>query len=528
MNFLPIAIRELQVTARKLMTYYWRSISAANAACITLAWLLVGFSGAVTASQAGTMTFQALSMLGYAMTAMASSLITCDCISEERREGTLGFLFLTDLKGYDIVVGKLARLAVPVYCLAAAFPALGFTMLLGGVELWQFAKIAVTLLNTLFFFSTLGLLISARVWNSQWAVSLASMGVLVFSAPMVAALLGLRVAGPGMPALIFTPAGAFLSALVTGASTVTTPSFWASLIVSNAMGWLFLILASGLVSRVVSGEKRTRPARAKLVSSANPALALFESQSSHRSWPFVMVLLSLVVLICVVGMWISAATWYDIPLFAIIVLTLHLVFKARVAQSACQSLPHRRQTGELEILLTTPLDGDTILLGSTTAIKHELLWPFFFVTAMDVLLLVLGWRKLGLWQGFAYGAVWLVEFVTFAVNLYTLTWFGLWAGMRTANSAKAMGRTIFCILFMPWTVVAVCAAGVGILTYGHFQPMMSVVTGFEFAAGWCACNLGFAGLAVCELRDKFRFLAASQTAPPKPFKLSWIPRWRKV
>jgi ABC-type spermidine/putrescine transport system permease subunit I len=65
MNFLPIAIRELQVTARRSMTYYWRSLSALNAACITLGCLLIGFSGALSASSAGEATFQVLSGVGY-------------------------------------------------------------------------------------------------------------------------------------------------------------------------------------------------------------------------------------------------------------------------------------------------------------------------------------------------------------------------------------------------------------------------------------------------------------------------------
>ena len=32
--------------------------------------------------------------------------MTADCLSEEKREGTLGLLFLTDLRGYDIVVSS--------------------------------------------------------------------------------------------------------------------------------------------------------------------------------------------------------------------------------------------------------------------------------------------------------------------------------------------------------------------------------------------------------------------------------------
>ncbi|HQU46125.1 MAG TPA: hypothetical protein PK867_25150, partial [Pirellulales bacterium] len=34
-------------------------------------------------------------------------MLTADCISSERREGTLGLLFLTDLRGHDVVLGKL-------------------------------------------------------------------------------------------------------------------------------------------------------------------------------------------------------------------------------------------------------------------------------------------------------------------------------------------------------------------------------------------------------------------------------------
>ena len=184
MNFLPIALRELQVTARRAMTYYWRSLSALNAACVTLGCLLVGFSGAVSASSAGEMTFQILSGIGYGVTAVTAALATSDCISEERRDGTLGFLFLTDLKGYDIVMGKLARLSAPVYCLIAAFPALGFTMLLGGVSLGDFAMIALSLVNTLFFFSALGMLISARSWDGRAALSASMLGAVIFSAPM--------------------------------------------------------------------------------------------------------------------------------------------------------------------------------------------------------------------------------------------------------------------------------------------------------------------------------------------------------
>jgi hypothetical protein len=221
----------------------------------------------------------------------------------------------------------------------------------------------------------------------------------------------------------------------------------------------------------------------------------------------------------------------------LVVLSLHWMMKYWTAHSACTSLPSRRQSGELEILLTTPLDGDAILLGSTTAIKKSLLWPFLFVTAVDGILLVMGWRKMGLWNGLGFAVVMAFEFIWFVGNLYSLTWVGLFMGMRTPNYAKALGRTLFCILFLPWTVVALSCAGMGIATMGSsFSPAMIFVTVLVFLGALMLCNLGYTGWAVSELRDQFRILASSQIILPKkaePLWKSWLGklrfwRWKKI
>jgi len=61
---------------------------------------------------------------------------TADCLSEEKREGTLGLLFLTDLKGYDVVLGKLAGTSLnALYSLLAVVPLLAVPLLLAAVAL---------------------------------------------------------------------------------------------------------------------------------------------------------------------------------------------------------------------------------------------------------------------------------------------------------------------------------------------------------------------------------------------------------
>jgi hypothetical protein len=529
MNFLPIANRELQVTARRAMTYYWRSLSALNAACITLGFLLVGFGGGMTASAAGELTFQILSGIGFGLAAGAGALITSDCISEERRNGTLAFLFLTDLRGYDIVLGKLARLSTPICCLTATFPALGFTMLLGGVSIGDFAKVSLTVLNALFFFSALGLLVSACSWNGRAAVSAAMAGVVIFAAPMMVAMLGLDLSGPKMALLLPTPGGAFLAALYSASIPVSKPNFFWSLAVSHALGWLFIAAASRMVVRNFAREAPQPAMQSRSVGDANPATALYARSMEQVLCRPVLLLALLVVMITVSAMLISPAGWYDIPTFLCIVLGMHLILKYWAAHSACRSLPLRRQSGELEILLTTPLDGDAILLGSTTAIKRQLFWPFLFVVAADGVLLILGWRKLGLWDGFGFAGLMLFEFLWFVGNLYTLTWFGLFMGMKYSSHAKALGRTLFYVLFLPWSVVAIAAAIVGVATMGtNLSPAIGVVTVVEFVVALVACNLGFSGWAVSELRDRFRLLAANQPPPPERFAPPWKPMLEKL
>jgi ABC-type Na+ efflux pump permease subunit len=64
-------------------------------------------------------------------------MMTADCISRERREGTLGLLFLTPLTTFDVILGKAAIHAIRAWTLfLAAVPMLALPLFLGGVT-WQ-------------------------------------------------------------------------------------------------------------------------------------------------------------------------------------------------------------------------------------------------------------------------------------------------------------------------------------------------------------------------------------------------------
>ena len=57
---------------------------------------------------------------------------------------------------------------------------------------------------------------------------------------------------------------------------------------------------------------------------------------------------------------------------------------------------------------------------------------------------------------------------------------------------------------------------------------MGSLTVAVFLVALAVCNFGFAGWAVCELRDRFRLLAANQAPPPAPLAPSWKPILAKL
>src|ERR1051325_6682289 len=107
MIFLPIVHRELRVASRRSGTYWYR-FQAALAALLPTGFLLVGPVPFASAAEMGRETFYVLAFMAFFWVMLAAVRLTADCLSSEKRAGTLGFLFLTDLKPYDVVLGKLA------------------------------------------------------------------------------------------------------------------------------------------------------------------------------------------------------------------------------------------------------------------------------------------------------------------------------------------------------------------------------------------------------------------------------------
>jgi ABC-type transport system involved in multi-copper enzyme maturation permease subunit len=248
MTFLPIVTRELGVAARKRSTFWLRIAAALVAVVIGVGCLMLTKVGLFGTSSLGHVLFGVLTWISVAAALSAGLFFTSDCLSEEKREGTLGFLFLTDLKGYDVAGGKLLATSMRgFYALLAVLPILAVTLLMGGVAGAQFWKTSLALFNALFCSLAVGLFVSAISRDSQKALgaTLALLLLFIFGGPLGDAIFaGITKQGFNPVLSLSSPAYVFRTAGYWG----RTP-YWLGLLITQAIAWLSFAMASALIPR---------------------------------------------------------------------------------------------------------------------------------------------------------------------------------------------------------------------------------------------------------------------------------------
>ncbi|MDP7048424.1 MAG: hypothetical protein QF721_03140 [Verrucomicrobiota bacterium] len=169
MTSLPIVERELRLASRKLGSWLWRWIIAIVAVCFGGLWL--GIAYLEGGMMKGDIFFAILAWACFVYCLLAGLWTTSDTLTREKNDGTLGLLFLTDLRGYDVVLGKMITASLKsFYGVLAVLPVLALPLLMGGVTNDQFWRTAGALLNILIFSLSLGMFFSALSWSSGRAI----------------------------------------------------------------------------------------------------------------------------------------------------------------------------------------------------------------------------------------------------------------------------------------------------------------------------------------------------------------------
>ncbi len=422
MTALPVIERELRLAARKGMS--WMRLAAALA--VIVPGFVVIFAApaiALAPGQVGRMLFIAGAGFAFSFCLLSGVFLTADCLSSEKREGTLGLLFLTDLKGLDVVLGKLAATSVKsIYALLAVLPMLGMPLLIGGVTGGEFWRLILVLVTTLLLSLAIGLLVSS-IGGEARKTMLLTLAILILWAGLFPAMAWLNqfvfsTGASGNWWLLPSPVGALIMGFDSAYRTVQGNwIFWTSILLLWAGCLLALASASVLLAKGIRGssprcvdaacaaeptadtslretrgvcagkgcESATERARMPMslfrlwlkewgnglsglrpgTLEGNPFLWLVRREQLSRfgAWPAVVILGLLWSCLVAGGLAVSNRAGRQ-ALFTgsvLLAFTLHLVVKIIVALEATHRFSDDQRTGALELLLVTRLSPEAIV-----------------------------------------------------------------------------------------------------------------------------------------------------------------------
>lgn len=478
---LPIAYREMLVLARSPAVYRGRIVISVlvllAATAIGTFYHFLGFRQA-----AMFLPMAGFFLLLYSLFAGASA--TADSISKEKREGTLGLLYLTHMRTGQILFGKLISHALVVfYGLITVFPLLSLMLLLGGVDGSGMAKLFLASLNVLFFSASIGLFFSSIGTDRKRTGGGATWVILLFwfLPGNVASYLMFRGNTPPWVIEALTAISpAHLFAFLNPMPIRAPGSFGMTFLAIHLIGWLFLLGAAYHLPRrwqekAAPAGKRTfkerwqqfcygkegkRVKRRWKYLNINP---IYWLSARNRLKPMVTSLL-FVLLLSFFSWLIYKNPGSSVEMALTFTIILMLLQKLLFSGAACARLNEEHEQGTLELLLSTPLRVKDFVRGNTLA----LLWQFRFVFALIAGLQVL---MCGNWfvteSAFENEALMVTVFggVVLALHyldLYTITRFGLWACVTAKNPKQAPQMTVGMIVFFPALMFGIIMAVLGV------------------------------------------------------------------
>ena len=477
MTFLPIVDRELRVAARRRTTYLTRIVAAALVILIFGGLQLTQAFRLGTFFTTGQTQFFVLKWLGFLFACSAGVFLTSDALSEEKREGTLGLLFLTDLRGYDVVLGKFISHSIQAfYGLLAAFPVLAVSLLAGGVSGGEFWRMMLVFCNTLFFSLSVGLLVSSISRDAMKAIN----GTLLFCLLLVAGLPLADWAVAGWDPTQFAPQLSLASPgyLFVTAGPVATKAYWLQLGFQHFLGWVFLAASSVCTPRAWQdktasanasgsslwrfwryGTPRGRAAFRQRLLARDPILwlALRDRWLPRLVWSVAWLTLGL---IC----WgILQSEGLKVPLTivyysqALLALALHLWMASQASRFFVDAV----RTGAMELVLVAPVNPPQIVHSQWKALWRTFLFPALLLVGMKTaggLVVILEMQKgmAGASAGAGFNfvdsqiATIAASTVNFVADLLAVAWFGMWMGLTTKKTTMAVVKTFTFVIVLPW------------------------------------------------------------------------------
>jgi ABC-type transport system involved in multi-copper enzyme maturation permease subunit len=540
MTFLPILARELRVASRRRITY-WIRTGAALAVMIIGTWLFLMMQNEPTQTVAQVL-FGVLTSCATLSAFLSGIRDTADCLSGEKREGTLGLLFLTDLKGYDVVIGKMGANSINAfYGILAVLPIFGVPLLMGGITLGEFGRMALVAVNALFFSLSLGICVSAFSRSGRKSAAMTFLLLLIFSAvlPAIGGYKMYLTSSASPDPAFFWPSAGYTYFLAWEKPYRTFPEdFWWSLTTVHGLGWFFLILASIVAPRSWKdrppGVKKLRWRERWLMWSHGDSTerlafrrrllnqnAFFWLAARSRLKPAcVWATLGLLACVWAWGVGKYHQEFLNPGAYLLTGLVLNLMLKAWVAAEAGRQIAEDRKLGGLELLLSTPMTIHDILRGQLLALRRQFLAPLVLVL---VTIFVFMWATLrepdtedtrSFVRLLCIGGM-----VMIVADLIALYWVGMWQALTAKNPNRTASASVARILILPplsWAMVVLIAVLSSVRGGQNYESWPHMLLGLWFGLGIIA-DIGFSVAARRRLLTEFRLAAAQRYTPRAGF-----------
>ena len=469
---LPIVERELGIASRNLGSWLSRWIIAIVAVCFGGLWLGMAYS--VGGMMKGDVFFAILAWACFVYCLLAGLWTTSDTLTREKTDGTLGLLFLTDLRGYDVVLGKMITASLKsFYGVLAVLPVLALPLLMGGVTNDQFWRTAGALLNILIFSLSMGMFFSALSLSSGRAVFWTFFSL--FSVTMLP-LIHLWLGGTASALNFVSPgfAMANASAPVIGTPAAGFSGHWAWLGSGLAVSGMLLVLASWTIShrwretklrpqtpslgeRTDGDRLQSSAERQSAILDANPAGWLVWRVRSFRTSRRLLMALMITIGLVLPGFVVLAGAGIDdLWIFmGSLVWVGSFWIRLEVARHAVTTIHEAKASGALEQILVTPVDEKEFRRGHFAAMVRFWMWPVILLASLPIVaalfsMFMEGWifddalfgvSIMGLMSG-------LIAVVFFG-DLFALYYSGCWFALRSSNYSAAFWKTFGFVYLLP-------------------------------------------------------------------------------
>ena len=518
MNPFPIVGRELLVASRRRETQVIRFVTALTA-IVVLAWMLiVMLMDNAPPHQFSQIIFGVIAGFAFFFCNLAGVRLTADTLSEEKRNGTLGLLFLTNLRGLDVVLGKMSACSLQaVFGLMAVAPVMMVPLLMGGVDPAEVGRMVGVLFAALFMSLSVGMACSAQFKVTRAAIGMTFLVILLlnFGLPIISIVLDAYnyINSSESQFLACFSSGAMFPLAFSGNFSGNSHFFYQSLATALGVGVVSLGFSVWRTPRAwqdreakPSAIAKLRPAeaisrRTKLLDD-NPAYWL----GARWRWRPLLVWAALFAgfMLWLWGLLENGRWWLDEGVHLTTLWCTFACFKCWIASAVCDRFREDRQQSSLELLLATPLNFSDFSIGQA----RRLLWQFGLPLGLVL-------ATVPFMMADSDGDSWPYYFVGLTIlmaDIWAMHFVGMQLSLTSRKPSFSASGVALRILFLPWIIFL----GVIFLTVviGELlNPRAPDWFNEEFSLGlWffvCLGNNLFWGMrAMNNLKINFRQLAA--------------------